>query len=385
MRSWYESTMELPELLVPWHAAMLEQVPGLEIFDAHTHVGQNDPDGFTQTFDELVALLGLSDAHGCFVFPFHEPDGYPGPNDAVREAALAFSAAHPEGPRMVPFCRVNPWEDAVTEAERSLDLGARGIKLHPRAEAFNLDHPVVVDLFGVANERGVPVLIHSGRGIEAPGRHLLKLAVEFPGARVILAHAGATDLSWLWRAAADAPNLLFDSSWWLPADLMALFSLVPPAQVLFASDAPYGQPLVSSITQVRYMLSAGLSAEAIKLICAGQSVAVADAGPLAVAGPAVGERERAPHLLLDRVGELLQLVLMLTIRNADGAAEMLVLARLACNVPEEHDDAPIFARILTLLDAHDAMLEADPEDRRRLATLMLAGCVARTPDVALPA
>ena len=119
----------------------------------------------------------------------------------------------------MPFCRVNPWDGAVAEAVRSLDLGARGIKLHPRAEAFNLDHPAVAEVFAVAHEREVPVLIHSGRGIEPPGRHIVELATRYPGARVILAHAGATDLSWLWRVAGDVPNLLFDSAWFMPADL----------------------------------------------------------------------------------------------------------------------------------------------------------------------
>ena len=28
---------------------MTRQVPGFELFDAHTHVGQNDPDGMHQT------------------------------------------------------------------------------------------------------------------------------------------------------------------------------------------------------------------------------------------------------------------------------------------------------------------------------------------------
>jgi predicted TIM-barrel fold metal-dependent hydrolase len=376
--------MELSELLTPWHASLEQQLPGLDLFDAHTHVGQHDPDGFTQSFDELITLLRSARAQGCFVFPFNEPDGYPGPNDAVRERALAYSAEHPGGPRTVPFCRVNPWDGAVAEAERSLDLGARGIKLHPRAEAFNLDHPVVVELFAIAHERTLPVLIHSGRGIEAPGRHILTLARRYPGARVILAHAGATDLSWLWRAAGDVPNLLFDTAWWMPADLLALFSLIPPAQIVFASDAPYGQPLVASISQVRYMRQVGLSDDQIRLICAGQSLALADAAPLAVAGPAVGERDSAPHLLLDRVADLLQMTIYVWIRGGDGA-EVLSLARLACNVPGEHDDAPVFAAILGLIDAHDAMFAADPESRVRFAALMLAGCLARTPDVALPA
>ena len=34
-------------------------------------------------------------------------------------------------------------DDPVAEAERCLARGARGIKLHPRAEHFTLDHPEV--------------------------------------------------------------------------------------------------------------------------------------------------------------------------------------------------------------------------------------------------
>jgi len=70
--------------------------------------------------------------------------------------------------------------------------------------------------------------------------HAVQLAGEFPNARLILAHAGVCDLSWIWRAAPDLPNLLFDSAWWMPADLQTLFALVPAGQILFASDAPYG-------------------------------------------------------------------------------------------------------------------------------------------------
>jgi hypothetical protein len=57
---------------------------------------------------------------------------------------------------------------------------------------------------------------------------------------------------------------------------------------------------------------------------------------------------------------------------------------MACDVPEEIDDAPVFAVIRDLLDAFDAALAADPTDRRRLAFLILAANVARTPDVPVP-
>ena len=49
--------MNLFDALRPWSEVVLEQVPGLELFDAHTHLGQNDPDGMTQTPDELLSAL----------------------------------------------------------------------------------------------------------------------------------------------------------------------------------------------------------------------------------------------------------------------------------------------------------------------------------------
>ena len=89
----------------------------------------------------------------------------------------------------------------------------------------------------------MPVLIHAGRGIPALGRDTVELAERYPGARLILAHAAVSDIAWLWRLMPSHPNLFIDTSWWNPADLIALFCLVPPGQILWASDCPYGQPL----------------------------------------------------------------------------------------------------------------------------------------------
>jgi hypothetical protein len=288
---------------------------------------------------------------------------------------------------MVPFCRVKPGEPdkgAIREAERSLANGARGIKLHPRAEQFTLDHPDIPDLFALANERRLPILIHAGRGIPALGEHVLSYAASYPEARVILAHAGVTDLAWIWRVVADTPNVVFDTAWWMPSDLTALFTLVPPAQIVFASDAPYGHTLASAICQLRLALQAGVSAEQIALIASGQSLRIAAGEPLAVAGPAIGERERAGHVLLDRVADLLQIGTMIQFRFGQGE-EMFALARLACETPDEIDDAPVFAAIRELLNAYDQATAENPENRNNRLFLMLATAVARTPDIPLPA
>ncbi len=369
--------MDVVALMQPWFELMLEQVPGLRLFDAHTHLGQNDPDDMSQTPQELLAVLESANAAGAFVFPMHEPDGYPPANDAV------LAAARDAGGLLTPFCRVDPHDDAVAEAERCLDAGARGIKLHPRAEQFTLDHPAVRSLVALAHERALPVLIHAGRGIPALGLDAVELAGEFPAARLILAHAAICDLSWIWRVAPDHPNLLFDTAWWMPADLQSLFSLVPPGQILFASDAPYGATAMSAVFQLRCALQVGLSADQIRSIASGQALHIAAGEPLAPVGPPIGERERASHLLLERVSEFLLLGAIATFRGGDGT-EMLALARLACDVPEDIDDAPVFAVIRSLLDTYDDLTAVDPSDRRRIAFLILAVTVARTPEVPVP-
>ena len=123
----------------------------------------------SQTPEELLATLRYADARGAFVFPMHEPDGYPPANDEVLEvAARGWGAADAVLPRRTRTTMRS------REAERSLDAGARGIKLHPRAEQFTLDHPAVGSLVALAHERRLPVLIHAGRGIPALGLHAVE-------------------------------------------------------------------------------------------------------------------------------------------------------------------------------------------------------------------
>jgi predicted TIM-barrel fold metal-dependent hydrolase len=371
--------MDIASTIRPWYDVVAELIPGLELFDAHTHIGQNDPDGMKATPEEIVETLKLAGAVGAFVFPMHEPAGYPPANDMVLAAAERSDGL------LVPFCRVNPHDHALTEAERCLDAGARGIKLHPRAEEFTLDHPGVRPLVALAAEHELPVLIHAGRGIPALGEHAVALAGEFPDARLILAHAAICDLGWIWHAAPNHPNLLFDTAWWMPADLATLFALVPPGQIVFASDAPYGSTMMGAAFGLRSAVQAGLSPEQLRSIGSGQALRLAAAEALEPAGPAVGARDRASHVLLDRVAEFVMLGAIASMRGGD-SNEMLALARLACDVPADVDDAPVFAAILRLLDNYEEAIAAMPGgERQTLIFLILAAIVARTPDVPLPA
>ena len=54
------------------------------------------------------------------------------------------------GGRLIPFVRLDLTKTPLEEAARALDLGARGIKLHPRAQAFALDDERLGPIFELA-------------------------------------------------------------------------------------------------------------------------------------------------------------------------------------------------------------------------------------------
>lgn len=378
--------MYADEYLAPWFRALSGHLPEGGLFDAHTHTGHNDPDGFRLSAADLVASLELAGARAA-VFTMHEPDGYPPANDRVISEAEASQG------RLVPFCRLDPARDPLAEAERCLAAGARGIKLHPRAEGFRLDTPAVGDVFALAGERRLPIVIHAGRGIPALGRDVLALSERFPDARPILAHAGISDLAWIWRRLGDHPNVFFDTAWWSPVDLVALFSLVPPGRILFASDAPYGTTMSSACLAFRCAIQAGLGPEAIASVAGAQAQRlIAGEDPLDL-GPAPGPDVGGHDLLLERVGAILVTVVA-RMMMGDPAEEAIALVRLACEVGDDAPEAPVCRSVLALVDRHARyaeelrrLSEEQPGEGRhflRVHLILLAACVARTPAAPLP-
>ncbi|GAC1318132.1 MAG: hypothetical protein NVSMB25_07110 [Thermoleophilaceae bacterium] len=375
--------MYADDLLKPWRDCLLEVVPAMALFDVHTHTGSNDPDGFRSDADELVATLAEIDARAV-VFTMHEPAGYRVANDRILAEAEA------SGGRLVPFCRLDPHDGAREEAERCLDAGARGIKLHPRAERFRLDEPETEPIFALANERRVPVLVHAGRGIPALGRDALALGERYPAVTVILAHAGVCDLSWLWREVREQPNIFFDTAWWNAVDMLALFALVPPGQILFGSDAPYGTPLHSSLLAMRCALQAGVRADQLPTIMGGQVERLLDGRSPEDLGQAPGTANLGRDILLERVHSYLTTAIgRMLLREAGD--EYLALARLACEVGADSPQAPVCRSVLALLDRFEHYVAAHPdpgaEPSQRfpgLHLVVIAAIVAMTPDVVLP-
>jgi hypothetical protein len=365
------------DLLWPWYEQLLASTGPLSLFDAHTHIGVNGPDTFTCTADELLAALAKTGSRAV-VFPMHEPAGYSPANEHVIAAAAASAG------QLVAFARVDPRQDPVGEIRRCVAAGARGVKLHPRAEQFDLDVPGVREIVAEAHAGRLPILIHAGRGIPALGAHVLDLAAEFPRARFILAHAGVCDLAWLWRRVDEFPNVFFDTAWFSVPDLLTLFTHVAPGRILYATDIPFGSPVQGSLLTFRCALQAGLSAEQIASVAGGQLerlVAGEDALDL---GPAVGPGQLRTDPLLHRVAFFLGGAIATSVAGGD-ASEYADLARLACLVGEGAPQAPICDSILTLLELLGDLQPGEtlPERFGYIHVLVLALALASTPDVAV--
>jgi Amidohydrolase len=225
-----------------------------EVFDAHTHLGL-DEDGRSLDLQTLLSQLDIAGARRACVFPLHDPERKPSyslPNDRVLEWAGESED------RLIPFCRLDPSEAPVAEGERCIAKGARGIKLHPRAQAFAFDGPEMDGIFTLAEQAAVPILIHAGRGMPPIADGLADLTLRHPDVVLILAHGAICDQGILTSRLSDHPGVLYDTSCFFPIDVIQLFARVPAERIVFASDPPYGLTSSGLYLALRVMAHAGL-------------------------------------------------------------------------------------------------------------------------------
>jgi predicted TIM-barrel fold metal-dependent hydrolase len=246
-----------------------------EIFDAHVHLGQ-DIDGFSGTYDDLMAINDRYRISRAFMFCLDEPDRHPAFR-AANDRTLAY--AERSAGRLIPFVRLDLAENPIEEAIRCLDLGARGIKLHPRAQRFLLNDVRLAPVFELAAERRVPILIHGGRGLPPIAKELAALVERYPAAQLIIAHGGIADLPALAERFAGKAGVFFDTSVWSPIDLLTVFRVFSPEQVVYASDFPYGQQPSSLLISLRTAKASGLDDDDVRGMLAGNASRIAAGEP----------------------------------------------------------------------------------------------------------
>jgi predicted TIM-barrel fold metal-dependent hydrolase len=354
-----------------------------EIFDAHVHLG-HDIDGFSGQYEELDHVMEAYGISRAFMFCMDEPDREPAfraPNDRTLE-----HAARSNG-RLIPFVRLDMNQSPIEEAERCLDRGARGIKLHPRAQQFLLNDERLAPVFALAAERRVPILIHGGRGLPPIADDLSRLVDEYDEAQLIIAHAGIADMAALAGRLAGRKGVFFDTSVWSPVDLLDFFHQVPPEQILYASDYPYGRQPQSLLIALRTALTAGLDEPELRNMLAGNADRIASGEePLEPSTPS-GTDEFSQSMALARIHQYLSMATPLLWTRQQDTIGVIGLALNACyernGYPKELEQ--IKELLSTAQELWRALPEIDDEGERvatRRATFALvhiADIIAVTP------
>jgi uncharacterized protein len=354
-----------------------------ELFDAHLHLG-HDIDGTSGQYEELERILNTYGVSHAFMFCMDEPDRAPAfraPNDRTLQFAER------SGGRLIPFVRLDMNDGPIEEAVRCLDRGARGIKLHPRAQRFALNDKRLAPVFELAAERRVPILIHGGRGLPPIADDLSRLVERYPEAQLIIAHAGIADLAALAGHLAGRRGVFFDTSVWSPVDLLDFFHRVPPEQILYASDYPYGRQPQSLLNSLRTAITAGLDEQQLRDMLAGNSNRIANGEePLEPSTPS-GTDEFSQSMALARIHQYLSMATPLLWTRQQDTIGVIGLALNACyerdGYPKELDQ--IKELLTTAQDLWRTLPEIEEEGERMtmqrvtFAMVHLADIIAVTP------
>lgn len=177
-------------------------------------------------------------------------------NSSCAKAA----AKHPG--RIISLAGIDPRRpDAPALFRKCIeDFHMKGLKWHPD-DGYYPNSKQSYAVLEIANELGVPLLIHCGplptsRAKYSQPIHLDDVALDFPNIDIIAAHMGS--IGWRdWAALAQNKKTICGdlAMWQLMAVakpnlfrryLREILDIVGPRQVLFASDAPCFEPLVSN-------------------------------------------------------------------------------------------------------------------------------------------
>ncbi|MCH7786926.1 MAG: amidohydrolase [Chloroflexi bacterium] len=213
-----------------------------------------------KSYDEMAAKYKELDLFGVILSIDTETVSGepPDTNDYIAEIVRKY----PE--QFLGFASVDPWKGkwAIQELERSIgELGLKGLKLHPVAQAFFPNDTKFYPLYEKCSALGVPVLFHTGMaatGAGTPGGGGYKLkysapipgiddvAADFPDLTIIMAHP-----AWPWideqiAVALHKPNVFLDLSGWspkfIPEALIREANTRLRDKVLFGSDYPFITP-----------------------------------------------------------------------------------------------------------------------------------------------
>ena len=160
-------------------------------------------------------------------------------------------------PQYIGFGSVFPGMDGVeAELDRMLELGIRGVKIHPDFQKLAIDDPCGIETYRAISKRGMPVLFHMGdaRYDYSTPQRLENLLRQVPDLRAIAAHFGGWQV---WEQAFSHPlpeQVFYDTSSttpMVPKELvLKMLDGYGIDRMIFGSDFPMWKP-PEMVAQIR--------------------------------------------------------------------------------------------------------------------------------------
>jgi len=286
-------------------------VSDFPVIDAHVHTyrsreigrqammgsGQTDYGGTVDELLELMARAGIQQAVMVNMTPVVEmadaavaklpadlsPAQRAEAEDDIRRQMIGrlqrrndwtCEVAH-QNPQLIAFISLDPSmseADLVAEIDLRRERGARGIKLHPANQRFYPNDRRLWPAYNRAQERGLPIIFHSGSfplGQQttdyAHPKHFPEVLSAFPRLTAVMAHLAFGDFAACADLARAYPNAFFDCCGVIngtekqPAlsdeEAAAALRQVGTDRVMFGSDYPWFDPVLDAARIGRLPLS----------------------------------------------------------------------------------------------------------------------------------
>lgn len=161
------------------------------------------------------------------------------------ETYLRLTAAVPE---LICFGSVHPVNrNNARRLDHQMDMGARGIKIHPAVQLIRPDHPRAMAVYPLCAARKLPVLFHCGPvGIELEsGRRRTQVrlyeqpAAENPDCIFVLGHTGALQMEQALDLARRYDNVWLETASQSLTNVRRIVEEGPPGRIMMGSDWPF--------------------------------------------------------------------------------------------------------------------------------------------------
>ncbi|MFF0346020.1 amidohydrolase family protein [Kribbella sp. NPDC004875] len=220
---------------------MIGRRPGRGIVDVHAHLGPYSL--FYIPEPDAATMVAVMDRTGTEVTVLAANRAIQQDAHLGNSQSLAAVDAHPG--RIAAYAVINPWQDPERELDRlAADERFVGIKVHPSLHRYPVTGARYAGVWEFAASTGCPVLSHSEHHSPYDSPVLFETVAErFPGAPVILGHAGITPAG-VDEAIAAAGRY---GSLWLEVCgsqmtgplIRSMVDQVGSDRVLFGSDFPF--------------------------------------------------------------------------------------------------------------------------------------------------